>query len=195
MQALNELKKRIADHSAVIGIVGLGYVGLPLAIRFTEAGFRVLGLDNDPEKPSLLSRGETYIRHIPSVQIAAAISAGFEATGDYSRAKEADVLILCLPTPLDEDRQPDLSFVIGTVEALLPYLHSGQAVVLESTTYPGTTEEELQPRIEAVGLQVGKDVALVYSPEPFPRLSAASPRRACRWVRPFTQPSSTKSFR
>jgi UDP-N-acetyl-D-glucosamine dehydrogenase len=165
MNALGQLKQNIADKSALIGIVGLGYVGLPLSIRFAEAGFRVLGFDNDPEKPPQLNRGESYIRHIPAERIAALLESGFEATGDYARARQCDVLILCVPTPLDDELQPDLSFVIDTMEALLPQLRAGQAVVLESTTYPGTTEEELQPRIEETGLRVGEDVALVYSPE------------------------------
>jgi UDP-N-acetyl-D-glucosamine dehydrogenase len=165
MNVLATLKQKIADRTAIIGIVGLGYVGLPLSIRFAEAGFRVLGLDNDPEKPPMLNRGESYIRHIPADRVQAMIDAGFEATTDYSHAAEADALILCVPTPLDDELQPDLSFVIDTMESLVPYLHAGQIVSLESTTYPGTTEEELQPRIEATGLNVGQDIALVFSPE------------------------------
>jgi len=165
VSALSGLREKIAGKTATIGIVGLGYVGLPLSIRFAEAGFRVLGFDNDPKKPPKLNGGESYIRHIPDERIRAMRSSGFEATGDYARAQVADVLILCVPTPLDDDLQPDLSFVIGTMQALVPYLRAGQAVALESTTYPGTTEEELLPRIEATGLKVGEDVALIYSPE------------------------------
>jgi UDP-N-acetyl-D-glucosamine dehydrogenase len=165
MSSLPDLKQRLADHSARITIVGLGYVGLPLSIRFAEAGFRVLGLDSDPDKPRLLKSGESYLRHIPHARITEMLEAGFEASSDYSRAAQADVLILCVPTPLDDQREPDLSFVINTVDSLLPYLRPGQAVALESTTYPGTTEEELRPRIEAAGLKIGEDIALIYSPE------------------------------
>ena len=143
--SLDALTAKLHDKSALIGIVGLGYVGLPLLLRFVEAGYRVLGLDIDPEKPAKLLRAETYIKHIPSSAIAAALP--------------------CVPTPLDEHREPDLSFVLSTVDTLLPHMREGMIVSLESTTYPGTTQEELQPRIEATGLKVGHNVALVYSPE------------------------------
>lgn len=162
--SLHNLLAKLDDKSALIGIVGLGYVGLPLLLRYVEAGYRVLGLDIDPDKPARLHRGETYIRHIPAEAVAAARH-GFEASTDYSRAREADALILCVPTPLDDHREPDLSFVLDTTESLLPYLRPGQVVSLESTTYPGTTDEELLPRIESTGLKVGRDIALVFSPE------------------------------
>ena len=125
----------------------------------------MLGLDIDPDKPSMLHRGESYIRHISGDRIQAMIDAGFEATADYSRAAVADVLILCVPTPLDDHRNPDISFVTNTMDSLVPYLRAGQVVALESTTYPGTTEEELRPRIEAHGFTIGEDIFLVYSPE------------------------------
>ncbi len=165
MSALENLQQKIASHEALVGIVGLGYVGLPLSIRFAEAGFRVLGLDIDPDKPLSLHRGESYLRHIPEARIREMLGAGFEASTDFSRAAQADVLILCLPTPLDDHREPDLSFVTDTLETLLPHLRSGQAIVLESTTWPGTTEEVLRPPIESAGLKIGEDIALVYSPE------------------------------
>ena len=161
----NELVARIEDHTARIGIVGLGYVGLPLMLRFAEVGFKVLGLDIDQTKVDALTAGRTYIEHIPSSEIARAVASGFEATVDFSRASEADVLILCVPTPLDRHQAPDLSFIVGTVESLAPYLRPGQLISLESTTYPGTTDEELLPRIEARGLKVGENAFLVYSPE------------------------------
>ena len=159
------LLKKIASRKAVVGIVGLGYVGLPLMLRFSEVGFRVLGFDIDPAKVAKLNAGRSYIEHIPTRKVAAARKAGFEATTDFSRATKADALILCVPTPLNKHREPDISFIIDTIEALAPHLRRGQVVSLESTTYPGTTEEELLPRIESRGLEVGKDAFLVFSPE------------------------------
>ncbi len=159
---INSLNKR----SALIGIIGLGYVGLPLALRYLEAGYPVLGLDIDQNKVDKLMAGESYIRHISVEPIADALQAGrFEAVTDFSRSGEADALILCVPTPLDRHREPDLSYVINSLEEVLPFLRPGQVVALESTTYPGTTDEELKPRIEKTGLKVGRDVFLVYSPE------------------------------
>jgi len=148
-----------------IGIVGLGYVGLPLALRFAEAGFKVLGFDIDPAKVSQINAGKSYIKHIGDAAVTLATQQGFSATADFSRAGEADALIICVPTPLNQFREPDLSFVINTTESLLPYLRPGQLVSLESTTWPGTTEEELKPRIESRGFVIGKDIYLVFSPE------------------------------
>lgn len=156
---------RLNDRTAVIGIVGLGYVGLPLAIRFSQMGYRVLGLDIAPDKVDALNRGESYIEHIAASDVAAMRDAGFEATVDFSRTPEADALILCVPTPLNKYREPDLSFVLDTVDSLTPHMREGQVMSLESTTYPGTTDEELMPRLEAVGLKVGETTFLVYSPE------------------------------
>jgi UDP-N-acetyl-D-glucosamine dehydrogenase len=168
--------RKIKEHQAVVGIVGLGYVGLPLMLRFTEVGFPVLGFDIDEVKVAKLNNGESYIGHIPSAAIAekrqqeVQLGGGktvplLDATSDYSRASETDVLILCVPTPLNRHREPDLSFVRHTIESLQPYLRRGQMISLESTTYPGTTEEELRSRIEKSGFIIGKDVFLVYSPE------------------------------
>ena len=162
---LNTLKKKLNDKSAVIGIVGLGYVGLPLGIRYAEVGYKVLGLDVDPKKAQDIANGKTYIKHIPDAAIQSATERGFEATTDFANANKADALILCVPTPLNDHREPDLSFIINTLDSLLPYMRKGQVVSLESTTYPGTTEEELRPRIENAGLIVGEDIFLVYSPE------------------------------
>lgn len=161
----DQLIRKFANHTAVIGIVGLGYVGLPLMLRYTDADFRVLGFDIDTFKTGRLNAGESYIEHIPSEKIAAARQKGFEATDDFSRIAEADAVILCVPTPLNKYREPDISFVTGTTDAVKPYLRAGQVLSLESTTYPGTTEEELLPRVEASGLKAGKDIFLVYSPE------------------------------
>lgn len=159
------LLARLKNKKAVIGIVGMGYVGLPLMLRFSEVGYRVIGIDIDAGKVDRLNRSESFIEHITSISIAAAKARGFQATCDFSAAKNADALIICVPTPLNRYREPDLSFVISTVEALAPHLRAGQIVSLESTTYPGTTDEELKPRIEARGLKVGRDVFLVFSPE------------------------------
>jgi len=160
------LLDKISDKSAVIGIIGLGYVGLPLALRFVEAGFKVLGFDIDRSKVEALNRGRSYLLHITSEMVTGMIQSGrFEATAQYDRSGQADALIICVPTPLNRHREPDLSFVVGTMESILPYLKKGQAVSLESTTYPGTTEEELQTRIENKGLTIGQDVFLIYSPE------------------------------
>ena len=166
MKYTENVLEKITDRSAVIGIVGLGYVGLPLVLGFVARGFRVMGLDIDESKVKALKAGESYIEHIPGEPIQEAVGKGlFEPTSDFSEASRADALILCVPTPLNEHNEPDLSFVIGTIEGLVPHLRAGQVVSLESTTYPGTTDEELRPRIEETGLVVGEDLFLVYSPE------------------------------
>ncbi|MFQ3787493.1 nucleotide sugar dehydrogenase [Halomonas sp. A29] len=156
---------RLERKEAVIGIVGLGYVGLPLMLRYNEIGYRVLGIDIDAGKVEKLNAGRSYIEHIPAEKVAQARDSGFEATTDFSRVAEADALILCVPTPLNKYREPDISFVIGTVDALKAHLREGQVISLESTTYPGTTEEELLPRVEEGGLKVGDELFLIYSPE------------------------------
>jgi len=143
---------RFKNKTALIGIFGLGYVGLPLMLRYSATGFRVLGFDVSPVKVDMLNAGNARHR-------------GFEATCDMSRAGECDALIICVPTPLGKYREPDLSFVINTIDAIKPWLRAGQVVSLESTTYPGTTEEELLPRVEESGLTVGEEIFLVYSPE------------------------------
>ncbi len=160
-----ELLDRLNDRQALIGILGLGYVGLPLMLRFSEVGYRVLGLDIDAEKVEKLNAGQSYIEHISALSIAGALTQGFDATTDFSRAADCDALILCVPTPLSKYREPDLSYVIGTTESIVPHLRAGQVVSLESTTWPGTTEEELRPRVESTGLTVGRDIFLVFSPE------------------------------
>ena len=156
--------KKLKDKSAIIGIVGLGYVGLPLLLRFVEAGYQVLGIDIDQEKIDKLNQGQTYIKHVPAKSIKSALH-GFSVTTDFSKAKEADALIICVPTPIDLHREPDLSFVLNTTDSLSPHLRPGHIVSLESTTYPGTTDEEVKPRVESGGLKVGNDIFLVYSPE------------------------------
>jgi UDP-N-acetyl-D-glucosamine dehydrogenase len=159
------LSKKLNNKSAIIGIFGLGYVGIPLMIRFAEVGYKVIGFEVDNNKIESLNIGQSYIDHIDSNQIKFSLENGFEATSDYSRASEADVLILCLPTPLNKYKEPDLSYVTNTMDNLVPYLRVGHLISLESTTYPGTTEEELLPRIESGGFSVGEEIFLVYSPE------------------------------
>ncbi|WJM96290.1 UDP-N-acetyl-D-glucosamine 6-dehydrogenase [Pseudomonas defluvii] len=156
---------KFKSKEAVIGIVGLGYVGLPLMLRYNAIGFKVLGIDIDTSKVAALNSGRSYIEHIPADKIVEARTRGFEATTDFKRVAECDALVLCVPTPLNKYREPDMSFVINTTDAIKPYLREGQVVSLESTTYPGTTEEELLPRIEEGGLRVGDNIFLVYSPE------------------------------
>ncbi|NMY13963.1 nucleotide sugar dehydrogenase [Pseudomonas sp. WS 5019] len=160
-----QLLGRLNERTASIGIVGLGYVGLPLVLRYAEVGYRVVGFDIDQSKIDCIAQGKSYIEHIPSEAIARAVGQGFEATTDFARAADVDALILCVPTPLNKYREPDLSFVLDTTDSLVPHLRAGQVVSLESTTYPGTTDEELLPRIESRGFKVGQDVFLVYSPE------------------------------
>src|SRR3989441_7461270 len=165
MNALGALLEKIRGRKALVGVIGLGYVGLPLALRFSEAGFRVLGFDTDAEKVRRLNAGTSYLLRFPDAAVRKARDSGFEASGARDRYAEPDALIICVPTPLNAHREPDLSFVLGSVEALARQLRQGQIVSLESTTYPGTTEEELRPRIEARGLRVGEDVFLCFSPE------------------------------
>lgn len=160
------LLDKISNKTAVIGIIGMGYVGLPLMLRFTEAGYKVLGFDVDSDKIQKILTRQSYIRHIPASAIALAVDADlFDGTTDFSRAGEADALIICVPTPLNKYREPDLSFVLHSTDAMVPYLRPGQIISLESTTYPGTTDEELLPRIESRGFKVGKDIFLAFSPE------------------------------
>ena len=163
---IDALIARFAECSAKIGVIGLGYVGLPLARSLAQQGFSVLGLDVDAGKVERLNRGESYIQHIDGQSIAAMRRSGqFAATGDFARLNELDAVILCLPTPLTRHREPDLSFVERTAEALAPYLRRGQLIVLESTTYPGTTREIMRPILERSGLRSGRDFFLAYSPE------------------------------
>ena len=162
----SELISKIQSKDATIGIVGLGYVGLPLGLGFIARGHRVLGLDIDNAKVDAINAGKSYIEHIAGEPIAAGVESGLlSATSDFTGAADCDALILCVPTPLSDHHEPDLSYVLDTLEALLPHLREGQVLSLESTTYPGTTEEELRPRIESRGLKVGENFFLVYSPE------------------------------
>ncbi len=165
MTSKEQLIKKLNTNQSIIAVVGLGYVGLPLLLRYASIGFRVIGFDIDQAKVDSLNSGKSYIEHIGSDAIAKAVKCGFQATTDFSRIIECDAIILCVPTPLNKYREPDMSFVIDTTNMVKPYLRAGQVLSLESTTYPGTTEEELLPRVQESGLQVGEDIFLVYSPE------------------------------
>jgi len=157
--------QKVEAKTAKIGILGLGYVGIPLALRISEVGFKVIGFDVVQARVDGLNNGQSPIKHIEKIDIEKMIDAGFEATTDFARASECDALIICVPTPLSKTREPDLSFVTSTVDSILPFLRSEQLLALESTTWPGTTAEVLLPYVEKADLQVGKDFYLVYSPE------------------------------
>jgi UDP-N-acetyl-D-glucosamine dehydrogenase len=160
-----ELLGRINKQTARIGIIGLGYVGLPLARAFAAKGFAVLGFDIDPSKIDKLQRGESYIGHIPAQVIREMREARFEATTRFERLDEPDAIIICVPTPLTEAREPDLTYIVNSAKAIAARLRRGQLVVLESTTYPGTTRQVVQPILEAGGLRAGQDFLLAFSPE------------------------------
>lgn len=164
-ELLSTLRERVTSGTAVVGIYGLGYVGLPLALRFSEVGIKVIGFDIDQTKVDTLLAGESYIERLTPDRIKEALRQGLDATVDFSRTTEADALIICVPTPVNSHREPDLSYVIKTVEAILPHFRKGQLLSLESTTWPGTTDEELAPRLLASGFIPGENCALVFSPE------------------------------
>ena len=165
VDALAPLEEKINRKSALVGIYGLGYVGLPLALRFAEVGLKVLGFDIDTAKVQQLNAGGSYIERLTPASIQKALGQGFEATADFARTLEVDALIICVPTPLNAHREPDLSFIVNTIESALPHMRAGQLVSLESTTWPGTTDEVLAPRLRARGLEPGVNCALVFSPE------------------------------
>ena len=160
------LLERIESLESRIGVIGLGYVGLPLVREFARQGFTVIGFDIDRRKVDALNKGESYIKHIPSSLIRELRSSGrFEATADYARLSEIDCILICVPTPLDHMKQPDLSYVEKSVQSIAGTLRKGQLVILESTTYPGTTDEVVRPILESSGLVCGEDFYLAYSPE------------------------------
>lgn len=165
-KAIEALDARVAEGSALIGVVGLGYVGLPLIDAFTRAGFSSLGFDVDQQKVDALNAGESYIAHIPDSKVRAWRDEGkFDATANLTRLGEADAILICVPTPLNDSRDPDLSYVVGTTESIAEQLRPGQLIVLESTTYPGTTRDVMLPILERSGLKPGVDFLLAYSPE------------------------------
>lgn len=159
-----DLIKKIKTRDARIGVIGLGYVGLPLALEFCRAGFQVFGFDVDQRKIELLGKGRSYIKHIPAARIREQLGS-FTPTSEFSLLRKMDCIILCVPTPLDKNREPDMSYVFKTTEMVAQYLRKGQLVVLESTTYPGTTDEDMRAILERKGLRAGKDFFLAYSPE------------------------------
>lgn len=161
----SELVAMVTNKEARIGILGLGYVGIPLALRIVETGLPVLGFDIDPDRIEELNSGHSPIKHIADNSIKSMRQGGFEATSDFSRAEECDALIICVPTPLNKYREPDLSFITATMDQIGPYLRKGQLLSLESTTWPGTTDEVLAPYVTQAGLTPGQDFYLVYSPE------------------------------
>jgi len=163
---LDSLITRILRKEVLVGVIGLGYVGLPLVLRFCEEGFRVLGFDVDPKKVAALRKGKSYLKSIPPVFISKWVKNRFmEVTDDFTRLNEPDAILICVPTPLTEKKEPDLQYIEKTTRSIQSCLRKGQLVVLESTTYPGTTEELILPRLESTGLEVGKDFFLGYSPE------------------------------
>jgi UDP-N-acetyl-D-glucosamine dehydrogenase len=164
--AIEQLARRIAERQAVVGVIGLGYVGLPLAVAIARARYTVVGLDIDPEKPQHIAAGRSYIGAVMSEDLKSLVAAGrFSATTDFAAIERCDVVIICVPTPLTRHRTPDLSYIEATAETIARYLRPGQLVVLESTTYPGTTREVVQPILESRGLAAGTDFLLGYSPE------------------------------
>jgi len=166
MNLAQSLSQKIEKRTALIGVIGLGYVGLPLVIRFSEEGFRILGFDIDINKVTMLNKGESYIKHVPAEKISKLRKSGlFEATSNYSRLKETDAILICVPTPLNKNKEPDMSYIEITSDEIAKTLRKGQLVSLESTTYPGTTREILLPKFERQGFKVGKDFFLVFSPE------------------------------
>ena len=163
---IDDFVRAVQQKRAVIGVYGMGYVGLPLSLTFARQGFQVLGFDIDPDKVKQLNRGESYIQHIGAERLTEAVRGGrLKATADFARTGQCDALIVCVPTPLTANREPDLSFVLETTRQIAAHLRRGQLFCLESTTYPGTTEEELLPLLEESGLRAGQEFFLAYSPE------------------------------
>lgn len=164
--SIDQLIQKILRKKALVGIIGMGYVGLPLVLRFCEEGFQVLGFDVDSKKVATLKRGKSYLKSIPSSRMSQYVRRGhLDVTDNFSRLAEADCILICVPTPLTEKMEPDLQYIEKTTESIREHLRKGQLIVLESTSYPGTTEELILPQLESIGLKVGKDFFLAYSPE------------------------------
>ena len=163
---MSNLLEIIHNRKAVVGVVGLGYVGLPLAAAFGDAGFHVIGLEIDVNKVKSLNEGVSYIPDVPSADIARLVASGnFRATTDFGDLAKCDAISVCVPTPLRKTRDPDISYIVAATDRIVKHLRAGQAIILESTTYPGTTDEIVAPALESTGLKVGTDVHLAFSPE------------------------------
>ncbi len=163
---MNQWEKKVENKKVVVGVLGLGYVGLPLAREFASAGLKVVGFDVDEKKVKTLNSGRSIIKHVPHSQVRKMVKEGlFTATTKMARLRSVDAILICVPTPLTENREPDMRFVISSSETIAKYLRPGQLVILESTTYPGTTSELMAPILEGTGLKAGKDFHLAYSPE------------------------------
>ena len=161
-----QLQERLASRRAHVGVIGLGYVGLPLAVEFARAGLTVTGLDVDSGKVAAINRGDSYIPDVPGSEVAALVSSGrLSATTDFRIIASLDTVNICVPTPLRKTKDPDMSYIVSAVERVVEHLHPGMLVVLESTTYPGTTQELVQPMLERQGLRAGTDFFLAFSPE------------------------------
>jgi UDP-N-acetyl-D-glucosamine dehydrogenase len=167
MNTAEQLIAKLKNKTARLAIVGIGYVGLPLATVFAQAGFEVVGIDPNTEKVALVNQGKSYILDVPTEELAPLVKNGkLRATSDFSVLKDADAVSICVPTPLRKTGDPDLSFIVSATESLAPYLHKGMIVVLESSTYPGTTRELMLPHLTSQsGLEAGKDFFLAFSPE------------------------------
>src|SRR5262249_15890835 len=163
---MHELSEKIRRREARCGVIGLGYVGLPLALEFAHAGFKVTGIDLDKRKIDAINAGKSYIVDVGDEEIAKPVKAGkFDATPDFSLTPHLDTINICVPTPLRKTKDPDLTYIVSAVNEIKKYIRKGQLVILESTTYPGTTDEVVQPALESTGLKVGEDFGLAFSPE------------------------------
>ena len=189
--SFDQLKARIQQHQARIGIIGLGYVGLPLALLYSEQKFQVTGFDIDARKVDTLAKGGSYIYRIAAEEIQAAKANGFSATSDYSQITAMDAIIICVPTPLNEYHEPDLSFITDTTHSIAPHLRAGQLVVLESTTYPGTTEEVMIPILEKENQRPVLKLLATRHPREKNSLSRSRPNAKI----PATPPSPAATFR
>ena len=166
MSLKQQLVDRIQNSEATLAVIGLGYVGLPLAVEFASEGFHVIGIDVDEKKIATLQAGKSYIPDVPTEKVATLIESGYlKATTDYSALANVDTVNICVPTPLQENHDPDMSYIISAIESIIAHSHPGMLIVLESTTYPGTTEEIIQPRIEAQGYTTGEDIFIAFSGE------------------------------
>ena len=163
---MNSIKEKLLNKTAILGVVGLGYVGLPLAVEKAKAGYKTIGFDIQEAKVEMVNAGKNYIGDVVSEDLAKIVNSGLlSATTDFAQVAKADCVCICVPTPLDEHQQPDISYVKSSAESIVPYMHKGMLIVLESTTYPGTTEELLKPIFETSGLKCGEDFFLAFSPE------------------------------